>query len=304
MENKSVFIKKQIRSRVKGKRTMFCKDCGSKLEEGWTCCPYCGAELDIEKEHIEKKYISEGKDKLNIEKTLGSAMSDTSESKSIFLSRSVLKLLAIIALTCFFCPIFMVSCAGEELFTISGADLTLGFQFEGDEVEGNLIYGTLALFPIFSFCSVIAGRKKLNIHENYKKIRDEFYNSAAAAGATIIMIRYFKNSLIEAFKEAAIEITPCRALYIMSFVCVISVFLGGYQAYQMEPRVENDAADKVIAALKSSGKILVGSIGLAFIVFIIFYYFGGLGLDELSEEIEIEIERSMLMELGNSFNRL
>lgn len=100
-----------------------------------------------------------------------------------------------------------------------------------------------------------------------------------------VSIRYFKNALIDAFKETAINITPCKALHIMSGVCVISVFLGGYQAYQMELHGGGKASGKGVTALKCCGRILAGSVGLVLVALLISYYFGGLGLDEISEGI-------------------
>ncbi|MEZ3487218.1 MAG: hypothetical protein K1W22_11705 [Lachnospiraceae bacterium] len=29
---------------------MFCRNCGSRIEEGWTCCPNCGEDVQVGKE--------------------------------------------------------------------------------------------------------------------------------------------------------------------------------------------------------------------------------------------------------------
>lgn len=28
---------------------MFCRKCGGRIEEGWTCCPNCGEDVYVEK---------------------------------------------------------------------------------------------------------------------------------------------------------------------------------------------------------------------------------------------------------------
>lgn len=280
---------------------MVCRKCGSKIEEGWICCPNCGEDVHIES-RLRVDEGSGGDEKLsnegaivNVERItlntkstvpdMGSTVQDVDEKSFLSPSRNILRILALIALVCFFCPLFMVSCAGEELFTLSGEELALGFQYMDEDIEGNLVYGTLALFPFLGLCSVLAGHKKPDGHVNYEKVKEGFYENAVAAGATVIMIRYFKNTLIDAFKETAINITPCTALHIMSGVCIISVFLGGYQAYQMELHGGNETSVKWITALKCYGRILAGSVVLVFIALAISYYLGGLGLDEISEEM-------------------
>lgn len=279
---------------------MFCRKCGGRIEEGWTCCPNCGEEVYVEKgltenggngayEKLDSReaVINTGSTVLVTGSTISDAdytTPDAGKRNAISLSRNILRLLAIIAIVCFFCPLFMVSCAGEELFTISGEDLTLGFGYMDEDIEGNFIYGTLALFPFLGLCYVTADRKKPDGHIDYEKVKEGFYNNAAAAGATVIMIRYLKNALIDAFMETAINITPCSALHIMSGVCIISVFLGGYQAYRMELHGDK-ASGKGMTALKCCGKILAGSVGLVLVALVISYYLGGLGLEEISEEM-------------------
>lgn len=295
---------------------MFCRNCGSRIEEGWTCCPNCGEDVQVGKgltgndEYERNEKLNNGRkaamntgstvpDMCNTVSDTGSTVSgidntvsdvecttpDADKRNSISLSRNILRILAIIAIVCFFCPLFMVSCAGEELLTISGEDLTLGFQCMDEDIEGNLIYGTLALFPFLGLSVAAAGHKKPDGHIDYEKVKESFYENAAAAGATVIMIRYFKNALIDAFKETAIDITPCKALHIMSGVCVISVFLGGYQAYKMELHGSGKASGKVVTALKCGGRILAGSVGLVLVALVISHYLGGLGLDEISGEM-------------------
>jgi hypothetical protein len=62
---------------------------------------------------------------------------------------------------------------------------------------------------------------------------------------------------IDAFQETAINITPCNALHIISGVCIISVFLGGHQAYQMKLHEDGKASGKEITVLKCCRNMLL-----------------------------------------------
>lgn len=283
---------------------MFCRKCGGRIEEGWTCCPNCGEDVYVEKVPAgdggngEHEKLNSREAVINTGSTvpvIGSTISDADcttpdagKRNAISLPRNILRILAVIAIVCFFCPLFMVSCAGEELLTISGEELTLGFECMNEDIEGNLIYGTMALFPFMGLCSVVTGYKKLDGHADYEKVKESFYGNAVATGAAVIMIRYFKNALIHAFQGTAVNITPCNALHIMSGVCLVSVFLGGYQAYRMELQEGGEASNKVITALKCCGNILAGSVMLVVIALIISHYLGGLRLEEISEEISTD----------------
>lgn len=240
---------------------MFCKNCGSNVQEDWEVCPNCGKRL---KEP--ERPMTENKSENRMEK--GQDTNFSNDMKFRISVRIVLRIVAIIALICFFCPLYMVSCAGEELAQVSGTDLTFGFQCMGEEIEGSLTYGLWGLLLLMGVVETFSNKKKLEISRKYEDARMCFYGSSVFAGATAIWIYFFTVSLQKRAEGTWLEISPCVPLYIMGIACVISVFVGGYQAYLMELRGKKNSEkveEKVFSAIKCAGSVLGGSI-LIFII--------------------------------------
>lgn len=252
---------------------MFCKRCGKEIQDEWLFCPNCGEKIRESGEVTTENKIE----------TVQSEELFTDSKKDGFSVRIALKIFAIIALVCFFCPLYMVSCSGQELLTVTGTDLTLGFQYMDEEIEGNLMYGFLALFLFSGLIAAFTNQRKLILLENYKKIKSKFYDSAVSAGTSIILIRYFTAALQRHATGTALEINPCTALHIMTLMCTATLFVGGYQAYLLEIK-EKNMSMKGIAVAKCCGEILIASILSFIIVIIISGFIGDSNVDSITDE--------------------
>ncbi len=237
---------------------MFCENCGSKVEDEWTCCPNCGADLQKTTGIPAKNASAEAGDDSNLPQNL---KTDFTVGKSRISGRHLLKILAIIALTCFFCPLYMVSCAGQELITIDGADMTFGFQYMGENVDGNLMFGCMALFPLCNLFFAFRRKKDTLEKLNYKS-----YSIAIGSCALVFFVKYMTEKLCSAFEGTGLEITPCTALHVMLAASAASAGIGGYLAYLTDLEdEEGEEPKKIFVAAKCVGKIL----GLGFILLVI-----------------------------------
>lgn len=247
---------------------MYCKNCGRELNEEWKVCPNCGK--SVNSSAVEKKQTD-----TNINE--GNHIDD-SDKKTVFevnkmkkAGRLLLKVLALIAIVCFFCPLYMVSCSGQELLSLNGVDMTFGFEYLGEEIEGNWLYGILAILPLYGFAVAFANEQKLREKGKAVELKYRSYASAISFGTLILLIRYITSELVSNAAETELEIVPCTALRIMTVVAVISVLVGGYLACLYELHPEN--AKKVsigITIAKCCGKILAGSFVLLLVICIPF----------------------------------
>lgn len=254
---------------------MFCERCGKELREEWSVCPNCG----------EKIYTTD--QKIEVSEKFQTYQDDTGEIQHGS-ARIVLKILTIISFVCFFCPLYMVSCAGQEIATISGPDLMLGFQYMGEEIEGSFVYGVLGLFPLWGMCAALANRKKLSLLKEYEKIKGLFYEVAVAGGATVIVNYCFTGALKSSFQETIADIESCMALDVMTIVSMLLLLIAGYQMYKLE-LYKKEYVNKGITAVKCLGKILAGCAGSVIVVFVIIYASGGLQQDNVVQEYSSEI---------------
>lgn len=250
---------------------MFCTNCGKKVEDTWKKCPYCGEEL------IEENLPEEGR---SIEGNIPEGGSQKEEINDEYrIIRIVFKVLTIAALVCFFCPLYMVSCAGQEIFSVSGMDLMAGFEYMGEKMDGSIVYGMLGLFPLIGACSALRFRKKLVILKKYEKIKELFYEISAAGGTTVLVNLFFTASLEQSFQGTGADIEAAMALNVMTIISLVLLIAAGCQAFRMET-----GEKKGVAAAKCLGKILAGVIGCFIVAAVIIYMAGGLQADTSAQE--------------------
>lgn len=273
---------------------MFCRKCGKEVQDNWAVCPSCGQRLQNEKKNTMCGQTKEDLDSRNMIRLDSERNSEQEKNKSS--ARLILKISAIIMVICFFCPLYMVSCAGQEILELSGADLTFGIQYMDEEIEGSLVYALLLLLPLISLAAAFANSKKLEMQGDYEKAKSWFYNSAAGGIAMLLLLRYLTAVLRDAFEETAMELNVCTAFYIMVIASILSAFTGGYQAYLLELKTKKEIVSKGIIAAKSCGLILAGGILSFFVIAVIVYILGGTDLDSLEERYlsrQTEISETM-----------
>ena len=251
---------------------MFCTNCGKEVEDTWKKCPYCGGPLTAE----EKKSEDDAREVFKEEPHKGKT-----EKDQYSIIRIVLKASAIIAFVCFFCPLYMVSCAGQELLSVSGFDLMTGIEYMGEQMEGNIAYGLLGLFPFLGVISAFRLRKKLVILKDYEKMKSIFYEISISGGTAALTIFFFTRVLEEAFAETGLTIDTCTALTIMILGSIILFAVSGYQAYKLEKRRKNNI-------LKCLGSIAGGVLVDFIIVMVILYMSGAMDSAAASQDYASE----------------
>lgn len=248
---------------------MFCHNCGKEVKEEWRVCPQCGARLGDTNERKQEgsQNVSE---QANSPEYNSEAVPDEMDTKiktdftignSKITGRLILKVLALITIVCFFCPLYMISCAGRELGTINGLDLTLGFELMDQPLDGNLAYGVLLILPIINMCFAFVNEKKIKADEMQQVLRAASYGNAICSGTMLIYVWYMTASLQSAAEETALGIVPQPAVAIMEAVSLAGFVIGTYLAYLAEPREKKGKkSNPHIVKLKCIGKAFAGSV--------------------------------------------
>lgn len=271
---------------------MFCRNCGKEIQEEWASCPNCGEKIHIKEDVYENDAITEYvfENHITEERTGNSEI--PKEQKTDFIlgktpisGKLLIKILSLIAITCFFCPLYMTSCAGQELIALDGPMLTFGFEYMRETTDGIMIFGLLAILPIISFICAFDGKKDSVKTLNYKS-----YSIAVCSCVLYGFITLFTYKLQSAMKEteALLKIEPCTALKVLIAVSLISAAIGGYLAFLTESREKETSI--IIVAVKCVGKILGEA--LILLVIIMFPYQSELRpstvLEDYDNEYEIE----------------
>lgn len=108
---------------------MYCSNCGTEVQEDWKNCPNCGTlvnssekgdkrnenaseELEIEDENLKIKEDATNEKvdmKQHFQQSDDTERQDFTIGKTKITGRFLLKIFALIAIGCFFCPLYMVS---------------------------------------------------------------------------------------------------------------------------------------------------------------------------------------------------
>lgn len=210
---------------------MFCKNCGNELDERWMACPKCGA--DVAEPQAEETNSDETQN-LNEEVQYDNEMGN--EVKIARKPGRVLKLLILVVIVCFFCPMYMVSCGNQEVATLSGIDLTFGFTVATEEIEGNWIFGLLVLLPILAFVAILKNNSlDRTTEEGREEIKQRFYICGAAMMSAMLFELYFFSTIQSNLEESMILYEAMGSCHIMRIAALISVGLATYQAHLFEP---------------------------------------------------------------------
>lgn len=254
---------------------MFCVKCGKEIQEGWKICPSCGTQV-VKKEPEENTPISDIRDDLYMQGMTQEETLETQLQKKTIQTRLLLKILAIIAMVCFFCPLCLVSCSGQEILSISGTDMAFGFTYMNEEMEGNILFGLILLFPFISFLCSFGNVKKMSEGEEGIGIfSDLFAISAIMSLAGAIVPKLIVEHMNSVMNENGLEVTACTALYIMTLANVAAVIVGAYMSYSISRYMEQNKPDimrsgEVMIACKCFVKIVVIGLTIAGIAVTLF----------------------------------
>lgn len=243
---------------AKGNEVMYCRKCGKELKFGWKVCPKCGTKI---------KYIND-QEKISMQKSIHNSIPDKEKIDFVIgdtkiTGRLLIKILAFIAIICFFCPLYLVSCSGQELLSVTGVDLTLGFEYMGEKMNGAVSCGSLFLLPVISFCATFVKKD-----EDKEWIKDASYTNAICAIAPLLVIIYNTQAFVVRAEETPLTVQKEPALVIMIIVNLLSSIIGIYLAYLSELHFENTSKIKTFCfkakiVLKSlAGGIIVALIAL------------------------------------------
>ena len=249
---------------------MFCTHCGKELKEDWKICPFCGEKVtnSAEKEMEYRADIQQD----TIDNSSEVCYQDTTHTQNEeeydftigntkITGRFILKVFAVIIIACFFCPLYMVSCSGKELFSLTGVDVTFGFQYMNEDISGNIVFIALLILPIVSLLSAFVNKNKLEESEKRTTLRDLSYVNVVCSGSVALYAWFFTVRIEDNATNTALQITSLFALKIIITLSVASILVGMYLAYLAEDRVkdEKEISEKTVKA-KCVGKALLGII--------------------------------------------
>ena len=226
---------------------MYCKNCGRQLDDNMNFCVYCGCNLSENAGKNRNVYCYSSETSGNAGNEYDNAYSNADkdvqikkQDKDISLfghkikSSIIMKTAAVIAIICFFCPMFMVSCSGVKLMDTSMVELTFGYD-TGDydsygssysnSYSSNSSDSVRALGMAVFFFSPITALVTCML----SKKRDGWGQEAAiifGSSAVSLLIVYsdISNNLSEA--ASAITITPLLSFYIYIIVNIIGAIVG------------------------------------------------------------------------------
>lgn len=236
-----------------------CRKCGVSIDDTWQACPYCGEELNYDgtqNMNEKEQYDKEIENETRITQKLG----------------RVLKILILIVIVCFFCPMYMVSCGNQEVATLSGVDLTFGFTVAAEEVQGNLIFSLLVLLPILAFVTLLKNNSlDRKTEEGRKEIKQRFYICGAAMMSVVLFELYFFSTIQSNLEENMILYEATGTCYIMRIVALISVGFSTYQAHLFEPcEKEGKLLSKNQKILQSIKNVVIIALVLSIVIIAIY----------------------------------
>lgn len=236
---------------------MYCTKCGKELKEEWKSCPFCGEKFESKQSQVNNTKVINNTEDYDF--TIG---------KTKITGKRILQILAIIMIVCFFCPLYMVSCSGTELFNLNGLDVAFGFEYMNEEIAGNIVFFVLLLVPMCILYSTFLKKEDAKSKEVRNIWRDHYYFIAYCSGAMVLYIWNFNANLNMRLEEVILEIVSLTALKIIILGGVISCFIGMYLSYLTEDKMKNGkelAKNSII--IKCIGKIILGSV-IGFFIFL------------------------------------
>ena len=267
---------------------MFCRNCGHELQDGWVRCPYCGSNVNIEKDETEydkhPKDQQTGQTKGNVTsefetlKDYGSKIIKVQDSKEDFLignwnisGRMVLKICALIAIICYFCPMYMVSCGAKEVGNLSGFDFTVGFSYMNQKIPGNIEFCLLLLLPVISFGLCFAKVTETDLEVRTKELRETTYFSTICMAMVLWFYNSIHGKIDEAASQSILQVTPLFAEKISLLAAWVFVACGTFLAYILEPREKNGKLrSPLVIGIISLAKIIgISLVALAFLLVIL-----------------------------------
>lgn len=278
---------------------MFCKQCGKELKDEWEVCPYCGASVKQARDTRQTNDNTEDFEQ-NKEGTSGADTDDVIQEdvkpeptfgKTGIKIRVGMKLLLLIAMVCFFCPLYLFSCAGNELFTINGLDLTLGFEYMSEDVDGILSFGALFLLPLIAFFATFI-KKKFQGTEKIEALRGSGYIGAICSLATAFLALYFTAAFTENAEGTPVAVTTEPAMVILIIANLLTAVLGFYQAFSYVP-LEKDGKvrSKTKTGITCALKIIAASVVVLIICLIPFETRPSTNPDDYLEETTPKTEK-------------
>lgn len=263
---------------------MYCRNCGNELQDEWVRCPYCGCDVHNEKITAEQEkpcaqQMKQGQkqiqqtEKIQDNKQQSFEQSKHNEKKIINIKESkedfligsrnisgrlVLRVCALIAIICYFCPMYMVSCGGNEVGKLSGFDFTVGFSYMNQKIPGNIEFGLLLLLPIISFAGIGCSKlTEMDLEKRAKEFREQTYISTISMAMVIWLHSAINSRMDEVASESMVQISSLFAQKLGMTVAWIFVAGGTFLAYILEPK-EKDG--------KPRGSITVGVITIAKVI--------------------------------------
>lgn len=224
------------------KENLYCTKCGALLSEDMNFCTKCGTS-------VSKNGINQSSEP-QIAFTLPNKLS----------GRLIMKILLLIMIICFFCPMFMFSCYGTEVVRMSGMEMAAGMDVMGEEMEGSMILLLLLLLPIVAFVFLFVKNRQ----RQFEKMA---VNLGGASGLSLIMVcRILLNGLKESenmdYEYASIALKPLLPFYLYILASIAIVVLGIYLQcqYELEQNRSHTSEEKSIyvkCVLSVLGSIMI-----------------------------------------------
>lgn len=241
-------------------KNMYCSNCGAPLSEEMRFCTKCGVAVTRDGYCSLTGKLKDHKIYFDFEKKSG--------------GKIILKILTLVMIICFFCPMFLFSCYGTEAARMSGFEMATGAEIMGEEVEGEVVFIFFLILPVAALiCLFIKSRE-------WKLERLAVTLSGTGGLSLILVYRTLLSRIKESqgskvdYEYLEIGIKALGAFYVYVIAAIIITLVGTYLYCQYEiekcnnnlQTEERNIYTKCI--LSMLGSIVIGT-GIIMILFIL-----------------------------------
>lgn len=269
---------------------MFCKNCGKEISGDAMFCNFCGTAVDnivhinfeSETPETQQESISGNDDDMENDPTPEKDVAFTVLGHQIK-GRLIMKIAAVIAAICFFCPMFMVSCSGVEVMEVGMSDLMLGsgdtsdndgyyndYDYDtSDSSDSEKCFGMVIflLMPLSAFGTCMISKAEKGWGQEAANIF-----GSTALGLLLVYRVACNNIASSEYAYYGVEITPLFSFYLYLAMCVIGMCIGIKVARtHNEYRLVNAQPGTTVKKHNVILKTLLCSAGGALLV-LIFYF--------------------------------
>lgn len=263
---------------------MICNNCGKETLDNTKFCMHCGSIINKEEDSVIEF------PEMPVNSTEDNGISNVVPERDVNIKllghdikgRLIMKIAAIIATVCFFCPMFMVSCSGVEVKEFSLSGVMLGSVDEEEETYDDMYYDTndedstqtrkvwamiiYLLIPLSAFGTCMVNKAE--------KGWGQMAANTFGTGALSILLLYrfvWSEVFTSEYAQYGAEIKPMAAFYIYLISCIIGMCVGIIVAKKHSDEVLLETGEKKSLKNNVLWKTLLGSLGGTLAMLVVYY---------------------------------